>query len=246
MTELMLRGYVTPEDFGGDVQAAIDKAELLDIRKVVLRGDYCCGPLVLPGYTHLVLDGTLKADLFSKKGCGWCDEQDRYFLEGGTLEGSLYLYNTRRAVVQNMRVTGDVTFEFSRDMRMEHCTVGGAVKVGRGCANGIFQYLTAGSFAISCRVFCGDIVLAKDPTIQNIILRDSVMTDGSVCLVSAEDCGMVNIQADHITAPATAAVIGEAGVQLPPERYFNLTLADLSAPEKLRQLNETKHMYLEM
>ena len=137
MIELKLRGYVTPEDFGGDVQTAIDMAEQLDIRKVVLNGDYTCGTLILPGYTHLVLNGTLKADLQSKKGCGWCDEQDRYFLEGGKLDGSLYLYNTRRAVVQNMVITGNVTCEFSRDMRMEHCTVGGALKIGRGCANGI-------------------------------------------------------------------------------------------------------------
>ena len=88
--ELKLRGYVTPEDFGGDVQTAIDKAEQLDIRKVVLNGDYTCGTLILPGYTHLVLGGTLKADVHSRKGCGWCDEQDRYFLEGGKLDGNLY------------------------------------------------------------------------------------------------------------------------------------------------------------
>ena len=149
MIELKLRGYVTPEDFGGDVQTAIDKAEQLDIRKVVLSGDYTCGTLILPGYTHLIINGTLKADLHSKKGCGWCDEQDRYFLEGGKLDGSIYLYNTRRAVVQNMVITGDVTYEFSRDMRMEHCTVEGELKIGRGCANGILQYLTVGSAAIS-------------------------------------------------------------------------------------------------
>ena len=246
MIELKLRGYVTPEDFGGDVQTAIDMAEQLDIRKVVLNGDYTCGTLILPGYTHLVLNGTLKADLQSKKGCGWCDEQDRYFLEGGKLDGSLYLYNTRRAVVQNMVITGDVTYEFSRDMRMEHCTVGGALKIGRGCANGILQYLTVGSALISNQVFCGDIVLAKDPAIQNILLRDSKLTDGSVCLVASEDCGMMNVQVDHITAPQTAVIVGETEVSLPKERYFNLTFTDLAAPQQFLQQNDVKHMYLEL
>lgn len=247
MDNLLLKGYVTPEDFCGDVQAALNKAEELDIRKVVLRGNYSCGTLVIPAFTHLVIEGTLKADLCSKKVCNYSFEQDRFCLNGGgKVLGNLYFYNTRRAVVEDLTIEGSVTYEFSRDMRMEHCTVTGAVKVGRGCANSIFQYLTVGSFDISQEVFCGDIVPAKEPDIKNILLRDSVMTAGSVSLVAAEEAGMFNIQADHITAPATAVFLGKAGVQLPCERYFNLTLTDLEAPEKLAQLNKAKHAYIQL
>ena len=245
MTEWKLRGYLTPEDFGGDVQAALDKAEELDIRKVVLEKDYVNQePLVIPAHTHLILKGTLRADLCSRRVANYSFEQDRFYIEGGRLEGDIYLYNTRRAVLTDMTVEGSVRFEYSRDMRMEGCRVSGNVYVGRGCANGIFQGLTVGGFAISNQVFCGRIVPAKEPEIKNILLRDSVMTDGSVVLTAAEDCGMFNIQADHITAPQVAVVIGAEGEELPVERYFNLTFTDLTAPEKLLSLNETKHAYI--
>ena len=247
MDNLLLKGYVTPEDFGGDVQEALNRAEALDIRKVVLRGDYSCGVLVIPAYTHLVIEGTVKADLRSKKICNYAFEQDRFYINGGgKVVGDLYFYNTRRAIVEDLTVEGNVTYEYSRDMRMEHCTVTGAVKVGRGCANSIFQHLTVGSFRIDNTVFCGDIVPAKEPEIKNIVLRDSVMTDGSVTLLACEACGMFNIQADHITAPRTAVIIGTPDVTVAKERYFNLTITDLSAPEKLQQHNEAKHMYLQM
>ena len=245
MTEWKLRGYVTPEDFGGDVQKALDAAEELDIRKVVLEGDYVNQEaLVVPAHTHLVLRGTLTADLRSKKLCNYSFEQDRFHIEGGVLKGNVYFYNTRRAIFEDMTVEGSVRFEYSRDMRMEHCKVSGNVYVGRGCANGIFQHLTVGGFAISNQVFCGDIVPAKEPDIKNMVLRDSVMTEGSVVLTAAEDCGMMNIQADHITAPEIAVIIGTEAETLPPERYFNLTFTDLTAPQALLAWNETKHAYI--
>ena len=244
MVEWKLRGYVTPEDLGGDVQAALDKAEELDIRKVVLEKDYTCDTLVVPAYTHLILKGTLTADLHSKKISNYSFEQDRFHIEGGVLRGNVYFYNTRRAVFEDMTVEGSVRFEYSRDMRMERCKVTENVYVGRGCANGIFQHLTVGGFAISNQVFCGDIVPAKEPEIKNIILRDSEMTEGSVVLTAAEDCGMLNIQADHITAPGTAVIVGQEDGRMPAERYFNLTFTDLEAPEKLLQLNEVKHAYI--
>ena len=245
MDNLLLRGYVTPEDFGGDLQAALNKAEELDIRKVVLRGNYSCGTVVIPAFTHLVVEGTLKANLLSKKISNYSFEQDRFFLNGGgKIIGDLYFYNTRRAIVENLTVEGSVTYEFSRDMRMEYCTVTGSVNVGRGCANSIFQNITVGSFRIDSTVFCGDIVPAKEPDIKNILLRDSVMTNGSVCLLAADDCGMFNIQADHITAPEAAVVIGKAGVAVAKERYFNLTLTDLTAPTPVLAFNEVKHAYI--
>lgn len=247
MIDLLLKGYVTPEDFGGDVQAALDKAEELDIRKVILEGDYTCdAALVIPACTHLIIRGTLTADLHSKMISNYAFEQDRFYIQGGRLRGNVYFYNTRRAVFEDVTVEGSVTFEYSRDMRMENCTVSGNVNVGRGCANSIFQYLTVGGFRISNKVFCGHIVPAKEPEIKNIVLRDSRMSADSVKLVAAEDCGMFNIQADHITAPEAAVIIGEEGVELPVERYFNLTFTDLTAPRQLVKLNEVKHAYIKL
>lgn len=246
MDNLLLKGYVTPEDFCGDVQAALNKAEELDIRKVVLRGEYSCGTLVIPAFTHLVVEGTLKANLCSKKISNYAFEQDRFCLNGGgKIVGDLYFYNTRRAIIEDLTIEGSVTYEFSRDMRMERCTVSGDVNVGRGCANSIFQHLTVSGFNISSKVFCGDIVPAKEPDIKNILLRDSTMTGTSVALVAAEECGMFNIQADHITAPETAVTIGEPGVVLPKERYFNLTFTDLNAPKTVLPFNEVKHAYIQ-
>ena len=246
MDNLLLKGYVTPEDFCGDVQAALNKAEELDIRKVVLRGEYSCGTLVIPTFTHLVVEGTLKANLVSKKISNYAFEQDRFCLNGGgKILGDLYFYNTRRAIIEDLTIEGSVTYEFSRDMRMERCTVTGDVNVGRGCANSIFQYLTVGSFNISSKVFCGDIVPAKEPDIKNILLRDSVMTTGSVCLMATDECGMFNIQADHITAPETAVIIGKAGSAVAKERYFNLTFTDLNAPNQVLTFNEVKHAYIQ-
>ena len=245
MDKLLLRGYVTPEDCGGSVQAALDLAEKLDIRKVILEKDYTCAePIIVPAYTHLINRGTLTANLQCKKNTGYNFEQDRFFFAGGKIVGDLYFFNSRRMIMEDVQVEGNVTYEFSRDMRMERCSVTGSVNVGRGCANSIFQSLTVGSFQISNNVFCGDIVPGKEPDIKNIVLRRSQMTNGSVELLAAEDCGMFNIQADEICAPEKAVVVGRDGEALPAQRYFNLTFEALDAPEKLVCYNETKHVYV--
>lgn len=245
MDRLMLQGYVTPEDCGGDVQAALDLAETLDIRKVVLEKDYTCNqPLTVPGYTHLIIGGILKADLQSRKTESYSFEEDRFYIQGGRLDGSVYLYNTRRAVLENVEITGDVTFVYSRDMRMEHCRVGGRIIVGSGCYNAIFQYLTAESFLISGETGADAQVIAKEPQIRGIVLRSSQMTAGSVTLIADPEWGMMNIQTDQITAPETAVIIGKEGQVLPPERYFNLTIEALEAPQKLVCHNATKHAYI--
>ena len=244
MDELIMRGFVSPEDCNNDLQAALDLAEKLDIRKVIVNDNYIASkPLVIPAYTHLVLNATLTADLQCSKNCNYNFEQDRIFIQGGKIVGNLYFFNSRRVILENTEIQGNVTYEFSRDMRMEHCMVSGSVRVGRGCANSIFQDLTVGAFQISNDVFCGDIVPGKEPDIKNIVLRRSSLTAGSVELQAEESCGMFNIQADEITAPQIAVIVGRAGVALPKERYFNLTFEALHAPEKLVCHNETKHCY---
>ena len=166
MIELKLRGYVTPEDFGGDVQTAIDKAEQLDIRKVVLNGDYACGTLILPGYTHLIINGTLKADLHSKKGCGWCDEQDRYFLEGGKLDGSIYLYNTRRAVVQ------------TPGSRIRHRSSSMVVRVI--CTTALLRLLIRFSRSISRKIRSDFVIMVTPKPYFSISSRDLRVNSSSV------------------------------------------------------------------
>lgn len=245
MDKLLIRGYVTPEDCGGDVQAALDLAEKLDVRKVILEKDYTCTQtLTVPGYTHLIISGTLTADLQSRKTESYSFEEDRFYIQGGKLAGNVYLYNTRRAILEDLEITGDVTYVYCRDMRMENCKVGGSITVGSGCYNGIFQYLTAGSFLISGEVEEDAVVIAKEPQIRGIVLRSSRMTAGSVRLIAHRDWGIMNIQTDEITAPERAVIIGREGEILPPERYFNLTVENLDAPEKLICYNETKHAYL--
>ena len=54
-----------------------------------------------------------------------------------------------------------------------------------------------------------------------------------------------NIQADHITAPETAVIIGKAGSAVAKERYFNLTFTDLNAPNQVLTFNEVKHAYIQ-
>ncbi len=250
MDKLLTRGYVTPEDFTGTdrerLQTALDVAAKLDLNKVVLEGDYACdGPLTLPAGLYLVVKGTLQADLQSKKLSNYSFEQKHFFLEGpGKVVGDIYFYNTRWALMEDLTVDGSVTYEFSREMRMEKCTVTGGVNVGRGCAVGIFQYNTLGAVQVSTEVFCGDIVPAKNPMIENILVRDTVLTQGSVTFQASQTVGMQNVQADHITAPGTAAVIGTPGEDLNPALYFNLTLTDLNAPEKVRLNNPVKHAYI--
>ena len=252
MDKLVLRGYVTPEDFAGTdaekLQSALDYAAKADIRKVVVSGDYAADQvLTIPAQTHLVLEsGVLQADLQCEKISNYAFEQTPFCIQGkgGKLVGSLYFYNSRRAILEDLDVDGKVTFEYSREMRMERCKVSGQVQVGQGCANAIFQDLEAGSFLISNKIFCGDIVPAKEPDIKNIVLRRSTISDGVFMIAEAES-GMFNIQVDSIKANQTAVTIGEAGVQLPAQRYFNLTVADLEAGNTpVVAYNEVKHAYI--
>ena len=64
MKQLLLRGFVTPEDFNGSIQTALDQAARLDINKVVLTGSYSVSEtLVIPEGMYLVLENvTLHAD----------------------------------------------------------------------------------------------------------------------------------------------------------------------------------------
>ena len=252
MDKLLLRGYVTPEDFSGTdtekLQAALNYAAEADIRKVVISGDYSADKaLTIPAQTHLVLEsGVLQADLQCQKISNYAFEQKPFCIQGkgGKLVGSLYFYNSRRAILEDLDVDGNVTFEYSREMRMERCKVTGQVQVGQGCANAIFQDLDAGSFLISNKIFCGDIVPAKEPDIKNIVLRRSTIA-GGVAMIADADSGMFNIQADQIKAKKAAVTIGEAGVQLPAERYFNLTVAELEAAEEpFVAHNPMKHAYI--
>lgn len=66
--ELRLRGFITPKDTGGDLQAAIDLAVALDVRKVVVAEDHAAKDTVfLPAGIHLVIENAvLTANLAAK------------------------------------------------------------------------------------------------------------------------------------------------------------------------------------
>lgn len=232
MNEMLMRGYVTPEDFTGTdgekLQQALNFAAESDIRMVVLSGDYHADTvLTVPANMYVVLEGTLRADVQCEKHGNFSFEQDRIYLKGGKIKGNLDFYHARHLVLEDLEVDGDVKLEFARDLRLENTKVTGKLTIGRGCANAIAQKLQLGSVELTAVQGAQDIP-GREPNVRNIALRDSQVA-GTVQITAAEDFGLLNIQADHVKAHAV--LVGTANIQLPAERYTNFTLADLETTE---------------
>ena len=251
LLELKVRGYVAPEDFEGSdaerIQKALDLAKSADIAKVVLTGTYRAdAPLTVPCGMHVVLDGaTLYGDLQNEVNKNFSFEQDRIYVEGknGKLVGNIDFCHTRHAVLENLRIDGNVSFRVSRDLRVEYVTMSGVLTVGRGCQNAIMQHITCRGVQMDATDGGYDI-MGRERLIKNILLRHSVLTDGAT-LLAAEDCGFLNIQIDGICIQKTGVVLGKAGVSLPRELYKNLTFADIDAPEGVVLHNECLHAYIQ-
>ena len=251
LLELKVRGYVAPEDFEGSdaerIQKALDLAKSADIAKVVLTGTYRAdAPLTVPCGMHVVLDGaTLYGDLQNEVNKNFSFEQDRIYVEGknGKLVGNIDFCHTRHAVLENLRIDGNVSFRVSRDLRVEYVTMSGVLTVGRGCQNAIMQHITCRGVQMDATDGGYDI-MGRERLIKNILLRHSVLTDGAT-LLAAEDCGFLNIQIDGICIQNTGVVLGKAGVSLPRELYKNLTFADIDAPEGVVLHNECLHAYIQ-
>ena len=251
MKELKMRGYVTPADCDGDVQAALELAEKLDIQKVVLSGDCTCEkPLVLHGGMYLVLeDCRLTADLMTPQQENYAFRQQYITIEGknSTLCGNVHIFNTHHIHISGITMEGDMTFEYTLWGNVfDTCFTGGSLKLGRGCGNFIAQRITGNQPAyIDGSIGCGKIVPGVKPDLQSIILQhsDFSRSETGVILGTAEDCGVLNIQADHITAKHTAVQVG-TGENLPDYLFFNLTLTDLDAPTPIDYQNPVKHVYV--
>jgi len=247
MLDFRIRGFVTPEDFTGTdsqrLQQALDFAAESDIRKVVLTGEYHAEQsLVIPAGMYLVLEGAkLYANLENKKSCNFSFEQDRIYIQGGNIIGNLQFYHTRHVILENVQVHGDADFAFSRDMRIEQADISGTLTLGRGCCNIIAQNLRLGALQISSRKQQDD-VIGRDPTVRNIAVRDSQIA-GIVSLTACEDFGLLNIQADH--CGAKQVIVGQENNLLPPEKFTNFTLCDLTLQQGVVLHNPCRNAHIQ-
>ena len=178
MEEILLRGYVTPEDFAGNdtqrLQQALAAAMEWDLRKVVLEGQYVAQEsLTLPAPLHLeILPGAkLTAQLQTPIEKNYSFTKQWLCINGGgILEGDLQLFNCAHVTLENLTVTGKIGMEFCRWIRMEDVNTA-LLELGKGCSEGIFQRLT-GQVHLDTTIGCGEAVMGIDPTIRSLIFRD--------------------------------------------------------------------------
>jgi hypothetical protein len=250
LLNLKLRGYVAPEDFEGSdaerIQKALDLAHKEDIAKVVLTGTYRAdAPLTVPCGMHVVLDGaTLYGDLQNEFIRNFSFEQDRIYIEGKNAEiiGDVRLCHTRHAVLESLRISGNVTVQISRDFRIEHVELTGTLTVARGCQNAIIQHVKCND-AVLAGADGGFDVPGRETILKNILLRDSEISNG-VAAVAAADCGFLNLQIDGIRTEEGGVVLGTPDARLPAEQYKNLTIVDIDAPEGVVFHNDCLHAYV--
>ena len=239
--ELRLRGFITPKDTDGDLQAAIDLAVALDVRKVVVAEDHTAKDTVfLPAGIHLVIENAvLRADLRAKAPASSSFAFEYIYIEGrnATLMGNISLYNTHHAVIEKLNIIGNITLAFARKTRAEDVTLSGCFTVGRGVAVLIAQRLTVGDAVIDS-TDRGEDVIGLEPTVRSVVLRDSI-AKGGVRLIAAADYGLLNVQVDHLTGDVT---IGDASAPVPADNYFNLTVTDIDG--KVNVLAEAQNLSL--
>lgn len=250
MKELKLRGFVTPADCGGSAAKALALASQLDLNKVVLTGDITCDePLVLTSGMYLVLENCcLTAQIVTPQQENFSFRQQFITIEGtnSQLLGNIHIFNAHHVNISGMEIHGDLTCEYTlwgnlHDLHF----VSGGLQLGRGCGNFIVQNLESAVPAqIDGSISCGKIVPGVKPDLNSIVLCDSVFTGSkpAVQLGAAEDCGVMNIQIDHIRAPRTAVQVGK-GLDQPQHLYFNLTFTHLDAPETVIYQNPALHVY---
>lgn len=241
MKELQLKGFVTPADCGGDLQKALELAAQLDICKVVLEQDYTAQtPVQIPANMYIVIKNcTLTADLLADGGenYSFCKKWITVEGENGVLQGSLGLFNTAHVNMEGLTLRGELSLEYTTWARLENIHVeSGAIKVGRGCCNLILQRIDSQVLYICGDHSCGRTVPGTKPDVTNIIVQDS-KTD--IQLSADPDCGLLNVQADHINGGVT---VGCPEKPLPAEQFMNLTLTHLTGEVTL--YNPIKHGYV--
>ena len=250
MKELKLRGFVTPADCGGNVAQALALAKELELNKVVLTGNIACAqPLVLTSGMYLVLENChLQADLVTPQEENFSLRQKFITLEGenSKITGNIHIFNAHHVNISGLEIAGNLTCEYTLWGNIHHLRfVSGGLQLGRGCGNMILQELdSAVSARIDGSISCGKTVPGVKPDLNSIVLCDSRFTcrESAVQLGAAEDCGLLNIQVDHVTALHTAILVGK-GENQPEYLYFNLTFTHLSAPQPVEYQNPALHVY---
>ncbi len=250
MKQLLLRGYVTPEDCGGDVQKAVDLAKELDLNQVLLTGEYTLEkPLILPSGMYLRLENAVvNGTLATRETENFSFRTQFVTVEGRNahITGGLHIFNAHHVTLTGLTLSGDVTMEYCTWARLEELRFcAGSLKIGAACNNFIVQRITSNAPAyIDSAISGGKQVPGVNPMTQNIVLQDSVFqTAGAgVVLGAGETVGIQNIQVDHVQAQETAVQVGK-GENQNPALYFNLTFTHLDAPQKVLYQNEAKHVY---
>lgn len=241
MEQLLIKGYVTPADCGGCLQAALDKAAALGIRKVVVEEDYTASkPLTIPENMYIVLKNcVVTADLIFDGGenYSFCKKWLTVEGENGTLRGSLKLFNTAHVNICGIALDGELSLEYTNWCRLEHIRAAdGSIRIGRGCNNFIVQSITSKTIYVCGDHSCGRIVPGSKPEVTNIVVQDC---EADIHVRAETDCGVLNIQADHITG---GVCVGCPDKPLPAEQFMNLTFTNLTGQVKLH--NPVKHAYI--
>ena len=268
MEDLRLRGYVTPEDMTGTdserIRGALDLCAELDIGKVVLSGTYQIeGTFALSGMTEIVFRDAVirsagKRAVFTNKDAlsetpSW-STADKYIYikaEGASeIDADFVFANATDIVCEDLPVNGSLYFEFCREVRLERDHVrtenGPALTLARGCNNFIMQYNEfsgspeAAAFDSSKAAFPYSV--GNDAEIHECIFKDTRLS-GPLGLQATAECGLFNLQIDHLTAPETVIRLGD-GTDIDEARYFNLTAVELtsaSGREPIELNAKTKH-----
>lgn len=252
MDELKLRGYVSPEDFSGSdtekLQQALNTAAEKDIGKVIVTGKYTVEKtLLFPEQMHLVLENaeiTAAGDFpllvntaLTGKQPAWSFEEKFFCITGenAVLGGDVLFFNADKVTVENVEISGELTFDFARSIRVAQVKCAG-VRLCRGCNNAILQQVDAPVLTMDTAETPRPYVIGKEPDIHEIICND--MANTAVYLDATENEVIFNIQ---ITGAASVEVSRKAG-SLPRESYFNIIGEALGAPAVSH--SDTKHCIL--
>lgn len=236
MRELLLKGFVTPADCGGDLQKAMDTAKKLDINKVVVEQDLTADTVYIPGGMYLVIkNAAVTANLVVDGGENWSFRKKWINIEGenATVRGNISFFNATNVTVTGITIEGAFTCEYVNWLRL--LNVNGQVTVGRGCTNVIVQNVSGG-LGVCGDYSCGKIVPGSKPEVTNVVVQDCAC---DAILTAAEDCGILNVQLQNLEGKLT---VGKTENQLPPEQYMNLTFINISGG--IEEFNPTKHTYI--
>ncbi len=208
MDEMILRGFVSPEDFTGSpaekLQAALSAAAGKDIRKVIIEGRWQVDQtLIVPVPVEIILrdaelemtgEGPLlvnEADVKPERAV-WALEDQYLYIKGepgkkAVLRGGLSWFHLQYLVMEDLQTEGSVRCEFCRELRLERNemtgTDGPALLLMRGVNNVILQYSSlAGqerALVLDTGAAAGPYVVGKDADIHDVLIRDCRLASAS-------------------------------------------------------------------